>query len=215
MSGLDAELRNVGPGPDRLAPTAVEADFAVVVCHRDFYCSNCRRQARRLGERYDEFRARDAEVVAVLPDGVGDARDWQSKYDLQYPVLADPDAVVGDALDQPVRFGLLGRLHDVVGRMPAAAVVDLRGSVPTVVYVHRGSYPADRPDADELLSELDRAASNDPSTRPDPDATEVIVEPASGTAGAESGENGGETSENSEDADSDGDGEADDADAGG
>lgn len=180
MPGLDTRLRNLGPGPDQLAPTGVAADFAVVVCHRDYYCSNCRQQARRLRGRYDEFRDRDAEIVAVMPENEADARDWHAKYDLPHPVLADPETVVGDALDQPVRFGILGQVHDVVGRMPTLAILDLRGGRPRTVYVHRGSSWMDRPGVDELLSALDRATANPPPQTGSDDSAEPAAEDVDG-----------------------------------
>ena len=62
---------------------------------------------------------------------------------------------VGDAYDQPVRFGLLGRLSDFFGRMPEVAIVDRRGETPELAYTYRGSSTFDRPSVDDLLAELD------------------------------------------------------------
>ena len=148
-------LPNVGPGPDPLSLSDLEADFAVLFFQRDYYCTNCRKQVQALADRHEAFRDRDAEVVSVLPEPREQAADWQERYDLPYPLLADPDAEVGDAYDQPVRFGLLGRLSDFFGRMPEVVVLDLRGDVPDVAWVHRGSSTFDRPDIDAVLSALD------------------------------------------------------------
>ncbi|WP_245944418.1 redoxin domain-containing protein [Haloplanus salinus] len=60
---------------------------------------------RTVADRIDDFRARDATPVSVLPEPVEGAEDWQERYDLPYPLLADSDAAVSDAYDQPVRFG--------------------------------------------------------------------------------------------------------------
>ncbi|MFB6127153.1 MAG: peroxiredoxin family protein [Halolamina sp.] len=157
---LAFELPNVGPGPDPFAPSAVEADFLLVVFQRDYYCGNCRQQVKALARRYDSFRERGAEVASVLPESRERTAEWRSQYDLPFPTLADPDSEVGDQYDQPVRYGLLGRLHDVVGRMPAVAILDCRGETPGLRFAHRGSSPADRPTPEALLARLDRAAAS-------------------------------------------------------
>jgi peroxiredoxin Q/BCP len=74
---------------------------------------------------------------------------------LPYPLLADPDAEVGEASDQPVRFGPLGRFSDFVGRMPEVVLVDRRGPDPEIAFVHRGRSTFDRPEVEDLLDELD------------------------------------------------------------
>jgi len=148
-------LPNVGPGPDPLSLSDLEADFAVLFLQRDHYCTNCRKQVQSLADRYASFRDRDAEVVSVLPEPREQAADWQDRYDLPYPLLADPDAEVGDAYDQPVRFGPLGKLSDFFGRMPEVVVIDLRGEARDVAWVHRGSSTFDRPAVDEVLDVLD------------------------------------------------------------
>ncbi len=155
LGGL--ELPNAGPGPDPLALDALAADHdaVVVLLQRDHFCGNCRRQVQRVAERYDEFADRDAEVVSVLPEPRERAAEWVERYDLPYPLVADPDVTAGDRFDQPTRFGFLGQLHDLVGRMPEAVVVDATGDAPTVAAVHRGTTPTDRPSVEDLLATLD------------------------------------------------------------
>ena len=148
-------LPNVGPGPDPLSLSDLEADFAVLFLQRDHYCTNCRKQVQSLADRHEAFRDRGAEVVSVLPEPREQAADWLDRYDLPYPLLADPDAEVGDAYDQPVRFGPLGKLSDFFGRMPEVVVLDLRGDAPDVAWVHRGSSTFDRPDIEEVLGVLE------------------------------------------------------------
>jgi peroxiredoxin Q/BCP len=150
-------LANAGVGPDPFSLSALSGDVAfVVVCfQRDHYCTNCRQQVQDLAQRYDEFRDRDAEVVSIVPEPLSEVEAWQDSYDLPYPLLADPDATVGDAYDQPVRFGVLGSVSDFLGRMPAVVIVDRRGADPEIAYVHRGSSTFDRPAIDDLLVELD------------------------------------------------------------
>lgn len=156
-SGL--ALPNVGPGPDPFSLSSLEADFAVLLLHRDFYCSECRQQVRRVKSRYEEFEQRDAEVVSVLPEDREKAEEWQKQYHLPFPVVADEEKRLGEQFDQPTRYGLLGRLHDIIGRMPATVVLDLRWSDPMETYAHRGDSKTDRPRVDDLLSALDSAAT--------------------------------------------------------
>jgi peroxiredoxin Q/BCP len=153
----DFSLPNVGAGPDPFSLDSLPADVAFVVLflQRDHYCTNCRDQVQTLAEHIEAFHERDAEVVSVVPEPAEKVAEWQDRYDLPYPLLADPDVTVGDAYDQPVRFGLLGRLSDFFGRMPEVAIVDRRGETPELVYTYRGSSTFDRPSVDDLLAELD------------------------------------------------------------
>jgi len=161
----DVALANVGPGPDpcSLAALAADHDALVVLLQRDHHCTNCRKQVQQVAERYDDFAERGAEVVSAVPEPRERVAEWQASYDLPYPLLADPDAELGEALDQPVRFGPLGRLSDLLGRMPEALVFDCRGD-PALAWVHRGSSTFDRPSVDDLLAAVDEALAGDDET---------------------------------------------------
>jgi len=154
----DFELENAGAGrsPFRLADALGDDDLdaLVVLLQRDYHCRKCRQQVQDVAARHDEFAALDALVVSVLPEPVDRARDWQDAYDLPFPLLADPAKELGDEFDQPSRFGALGNLHDMIGRMPEALVLDVRGSEPRVAYVHKGTSPSDRTSVDDLLAEV-------------------------------------------------------------
>lgn len=153
----DFSLPNVGTGPDPLSLASLPegTEFVVLFLQRDHRCTNCRKQVQSLAERINEFHDRGAEVVSIVPEPVERVEKWQSRYDLPYPLLADPDAAVGEAYDQPVRFGVLGDLSDFLGRMPEVVIVDRRDGPPKVAFVHRGRSTFDRPEIDELLAELD------------------------------------------------------------
>ncbi|MXV61914.1 redoxin domain-containing protein [Natronorubrum sp. JWXQ-INN-674] len=157
----DFSLTNVAAGPDPFTLSELDDDVAFVVLffQRDHYCTNCRSQVQDLADRIEAFHERDAEVVSIVPEPGDRVEEWQSRYELPYPLLADPDASVGDDYDQPVRFGILGAFSDFFGRMPAAVIVDRRGDEPVVAATHRGRSTFDRPDIDELLAELDELRS--------------------------------------------------------
>jgi len=154
---LQSTLPNVGAGPDpcSLDDLASEHDVLCLLLQRDYYCTNCRKQVQAVADRYDEFRDRRTEVVSVVPESPETLQEWQDTYDLPYPLLADPETAIGDAYDQPVRFGLLGRLSDFFGRMPEAILIDVRDT-PDIAWVHRGRSTFDRPSIDEILEEIDR-----------------------------------------------------------
>ncbi len=156
------ELTNVAAGADPLSLRTVtdNNDFVLLLFQRDYHCTNCRSQVQAVGDRYDEFQRRETEVVSIVPEPPAKLRDWQSKYDLPFPLCADPDAETSGAYDQPVRFGILGDLSDLLGRMPKAVLLDSRSDEPTVAYTHEGSSTWDRPEIDDLLGEIDRASEN-------------------------------------------------------
>lgn len=155
----DDSLPNAGAGPDTLSLSDLVSDheFVVLFFQRDHYCTNCRGQVQELAGRYEEFRERGAEVISILPEPPDRAEAWQAAYDLPYPLLADPEATLGESYGQPVRFGLLGSFSDFFGRMPAVVLLDCR-SDPEVAWSYRGRSTFDRPSIDEILAQLDALA---------------------------------------------------------
>ncbi|ELY55031.1 peroxiredoxin family protein [Natronolimnohabitans innermongolicus] len=170
----EVTLPNVGPGPDPLTlgelidpvapadPTTTEDaepahDAVLLLLHRDHHAGQCRRQVRAVADRYDEFRERGCQVVSVVPEPRERVGEWQDRYDLPFPLCADPDATAGEAFEQPVRLGPIGRHFDLIGRMPTAIVlaVDEDGDL-SVVDAHRGRSNMDRPEIDDLLTAVDR-----------------------------------------------------------
>lgn len=153
---LSFDLPNGGAGPDPLRLDQVDAPFVVLLFQRDHHCSNCQEQVTAVADRYEAFRERNAVVVSVLPEPKERAAEWASTYDLPFPVLADPDSTTADRFGQPVRFGILGQLHDLIGRMPLVLVIDRRHDEPRLVYSYVGDAPGDRPTVESLLLELER-----------------------------------------------------------
>lgn len=158
------ELQNVGAGPETISiqSLAAEYDFVLLLFQRDHYCTNCRDQVQTVADRYTEFQQRNTAVVSIVPEPPEMLSQWQSKYDLPFPLCADPDAEFSDQYDQPVRFGLLGRVSDFFGRMPKAVVLDCRDGAATIAYSHEGTSTWDRPAVEDLLGVLDEAVTTDP-----------------------------------------------------
>jgi len=157
QTALEFELPNVGAGPDPLALSAVTAehDFVLLLFQRDHYCTNCRKQVQAIRDQYPAFEERGVEVVSIVPEPVEKVREWQDSYELPFPLCADPDAEVSAEYDQPVRFGVLGKLSDFFGRMPKAVLLDCRGEEPGTAFSHEGSSTWDRPEVEELLGTID------------------------------------------------------------
>lgn len=152
------ELPNAGAGPDPLSLRELAArkdvDAIVLLFQRDDYCLQCRRQVQRINDRYAEFTTRNAWVVSVLPEDLDTARDWVERYELMFPVLADPDHRAAEAYGQPTRFGALGHLSDLLGRLPHAVVLDTREGELRPQFTHEGQTTSDRPAIDELLTRV-------------------------------------------------------------
>ena len=164
VSVTDFELPNVGSGPDPLVLSELAAredvDTIILLFQREYHCCNCRRQVQTIAAGYDEFQAENAVVVSVLPESVERAQRWQDMYTLPFPLLADPAKEVGPQYGQPTRFGVLGELHDLIGRMPEAVILDTRDGALQLVYVHKGSLPGDRPSVDDLLEQVRQLGQN-------------------------------------------------------
>jgi len=152
---LSIELPNGGVGPDPLRIGELDAEFVVLLFQRDYLCGNCRNQVQDVAARYDAFRERNSVVISVLPESKERAAEWATNYELPFPVVADPDTAVADRFGQPVRFGFIGDLHNLLGRMPLAVIIDLRTDKPRLIYSHVGNSPSDRPTIEGLLLELD------------------------------------------------------------
>lgn len=150
----DIGLRNAGPGPDPFKLDDVEERYIAVFLQRDYFCSQCRSQVQELAARYEAFQELDCAVVSILPEPIERCEQWVQNYNLPFPVLADPEAETADGFGQTVRFGLLGRFSDLLGRMPKVTVIDTEEG--TIVYDHSGSSTFDRPPIEEVLDAVRR-----------------------------------------------------------
>ena len=98
----------------------------------------------QLRQEYDEFTARDTEVVVAGPEGAKAFAKFWEKESLNFIGLPDPKHSVLKLYGQQVKIFKLGR-------MPAQVLIDKQG---TVRYVHYGKSMEDIPDTKELLALL-------------------------------------------------------------
>jgi peroxiredoxin len=107
--------------------------------------------------RYEEFRGRGVEILALAPGSVEETQAFAVARDLPFPCLADPAREVFRAYDVESRLLSLGQ-------RPALYAVDLEG---IVRYAFLGTQQWQVGDADEALLalRLDREQSNDREER--------------------------------------------------
>lgn len=153
---LSFELPNVGVGPDPLsvADLVSDVDFAVMVFLRDYHCPHCQEQVNSLSQAASDFNQHNTAVVPVLPESRERAAKWRDSFDrpFPFPLLADAHNRVADQYNQPTRYGIVGQIHDILGRLPKTVILDTRGDEAEVVYTHSGKGVTDRPDIEDLLA---------------------------------------------------------------
>jgi len=154
----DFELPNAGAGPDPLSLDRVvqRVDFAVLLLLRDYHCPKCKSQVQTLAEEARQFAELNAVVLPVLPEPIERAEKWQEQFDLPFPLLADPEKNIADKYDQSTRYGKLGELHDLIGRLPESVILDTRADEAEIVYTYEGDSPGDRPEVETLVDEIDQ-----------------------------------------------------------
>jgi len=99
----------------------------------------------QLRRDYEQFVARDAEVVVIGPEDQQAFREYWQKESLPFVGLADPTHVVADRYGQEVSFLKLGR-------MPALMVIDKEGKVR---FQHHAGAMFDIPPNRQVLAVLD------------------------------------------------------------
>ncbi len=102
----------------------------------------------QLRQDYSKFSQRQAEIIAVGPDGPRAFKRFWEAEEMNFIGLADVGSKVADLYYQ--EFNLLK-----LGRMPALFIVDKAG---TVRFVHYGQSLADIPENDAILTVLDQLA---------------------------------------------------------
>ena len=113
------------------------------------FCPGCLAQMNALVANHDEFKTRQAEVLAVFPgpsEKAGEflttAKAREADNPSPVPLLLDKDLVAVDVL------GIRGDLAK-----PATYILDRKGNV---VYAYVGESTTDRPSVKRLLGQLDK-----------------------------------------------------------
>jgi peroxiredoxin Q/BCP len=97
----------------------------------------CTTEACEFRDAYDRFREHGVEVIGVSPDGAASHRKFKEKYELPFPLLADPDHVAAEAFGVWVEKTNYGKRYMGIDR--STFVIDPEG---TVVEALRGITPA-------------------------------------------------------------------------
>ena len=92
-----------------------------------------------------EFEKRDAQVLAIAPDTLENARTYFQSNDIPFPCLADPEREVYRQYD--VKSALVS-----LGQRPGLFIVDGEG---IVRYAHLGWQQWEIPSVQETLRQLD------------------------------------------------------------
>jgi peroxiredoxin Q/BCP len=93
--------------------------------------SGCTKQACGIRDRMDEFDAKDAVVLGVSPDPVKSHVKFREKYDLNFPLLADPDHAVAGAYGVWQEKSMYGRKY--MGIVRTTFVIDGDGVIRSVL----------------------------------------------------------------------------------
>ncbi len=96
-------------------------------------------------ERYGEFQERGAEVIAIAPDSLENARTYFQRNDIPFPCLPDADRSVYRQYD--VKSALAS-----LGQRPGLFVIDREG---VVRYAYLGWQQWEIPTVNETLRQLD------------------------------------------------------------
>ena len=99
-------------------------------------------------DRYEEFTKRGAEVIAIAPDTIENARRYFQTNDIPFPALADPDRKVFRQYD--VKSAMVS-----LGQRPGLFVIDKDG---VARYAHLGWQQWEIPSVNETLEQLDALA---------------------------------------------------------
>jgi len=99
-----------------------------------------------LRDRYGEFEERGAQLLAIAPDTLENARRYFETNEIPFPCLPDPDREVFRRYD--VKSAMIS-----LGQRPGLFVIDKEGAVR---YAYLGWQQWEIPSVDETLEQLDR-----------------------------------------------------------
>ena len=109
--------------------------------------SGCTKEACGFRDRLPSFESEDAIVLGVSPDDVRSHEKFRDKYELNFPLLADPGHAVADAYGVWGEKKMYGRTYEGIHR--TTFLIDAEGRVEKV---YKKVKPANH--AEELLADL-------------------------------------------------------------
>ena len=109
--------------------------------------SGCTREACGFRDRLPEFETRETVVFGVSPDDVRSHEKFRDKYDLNFPLLADPGHKVADEYGVWGEKKMYGRKYEGIHR--TTFLIDAEGRVEKV---YKKVKPAKH--AEELLADI-------------------------------------------------------------
>jgi thioredoxin-dependent peroxiredoxin len=87
----------------------------------------CTTEACEFRDAYDRFREQGVEVIGVSPDPAASHRKFKEKYELPFPLLADPDHVAAEAFGVWTEKKNYGKTYMGINR--STFVIDPDGKV--------------------------------------------------------------------------------------
>lgn len=141
----DFELQDADFTPVKLSKFRGRKNI-VLVLMRGFVCPFCRSHLAQLKQDYYEFQQRDAEIIAIGPDGPHTFKRYWMENDIHFIGLPDHKSKVAD------QFGQEADMFEL-GRTPAIFIVDKQGKICYVFYAESAS---DIPNNLDLLQTLDQ-----------------------------------------------------------
>ncbi|MDT8436516.1 MAG: thioredoxin-dependent thiol peroxidase [Gemmatimonadota bacterium] len=140
------ELESDGGGTVRLAD--LRGRRVVLFFYPKDDTSGCTKEACGFRDSLAEFAGRDVAVLGVSPDGIASHDRFRDKYDLNFPLLSDPDHAVAEAYGAWGVKKMYGREYE--GILRSTFVIGPDGRI-------EKAYPKVRPEghAAEILADLD------------------------------------------------------------
>lgn len=110
--------------------------------------SGCTKEACGFRDEREAYENRDVTVLGVSPDDVASHVKFRDKYDLNFPLLADPDHAVAEAYGAWGKKKLYGREYE--GVLRSTFLIGPEGNIEKI---YRKVKPAEH--AAEILEDLD------------------------------------------------------------
>ena len=124
----DFELATDGGGSVRLSD--LRGKRVVLYFYPKDDTSGCTRQACAFRDTRDEWKERNVIVLGVSPDKVASHDRFRDKYDLNFPLLSDPDHSVAEAYGAWGKKKMYGREYE--GILRTTFVIDEQGTIEKV-----------------------------------------------------------------------------------